>query len=189
MTRFLDEIFVEECLGTVLEIGSGTSQFNELFERYLPSYVATDINREYIKVSKKRLRNTHFTICSSQQLPFPRNSFDRVFALFMFHHLTDDEVRSSLKEVCHCLKDDGKLVLVDPFLPSSRLNLLGWILGKIDRGRHVRKRTHLLELFEEIDSFKWSEIVFKEAWPYDMSVYICDTGRADHINTPTVPPC
>ena len=63
MTRFLDEIFFEECLGTVLEIGSGTSQFNELFERYLPSYVATDINREYIKLSKKRLRNTHFTVC------------------------------------------------------------------------------------------------------------------------------
>ena len=139
---FLDKIFSQQCKGRVLEIGSGTGQFNNLYEKYLPKYFSTDINFDYLNYAKKITKNTAFTGSDSQFLPFRSSSFDSIFALFMFHHLPDDCVQSTLKEVGLCLKDEGIFIVVDAFLPDNSFNLPALIAGKIDRGRHARKRSH-----------------------------------------------
>ena len=170
--NFLDKIFSQECKGLLLEIGSGTCQFNNLYEKYLPKYFATDIKFEYLNYAKKITKNTTFTVSDSQFMPFRSCSFDSIFVLFMFHHLPDDCVQSTLKEVDLCLKDEGVFIVVDVFLPDNSFNLPALIAGKIDRGRYVRKRSHFLNLCTEKKIFKWREVVFKESWPYDVSAFI-----------------
>ena len=56
-------------------------------------------------------------------------------------------------------------------------NLPALIAGKIDRGRHVRKRSHFLNFCTRKKIFKWQEIDFKESWPYDISAFILHKSR------------
>ena len=55
---FLDKIFSQQCKGRVLEIGSGTGQFNNLYEKYLPKYFSTEINFDYLNYTKKITKKT-----------------------------------------------------------------------------------------------------------------------------------
>ena len=95
----------------------------------------------------------------------------------MFHHLPDESVKATLQQLDLCLKDEGKLVVMDVFLPDNYFNLPALIAGKIDRGRHVRKRCHFLNLCTRKKIFKWQEIDFKESWPYDVSAFILHKSR------------
>ena len=63
---FLDKIFSQQCKGRVLEIGSGTGQFNNLYEKYLPKYFSTDINFDYLNYTKKITKKNAFTVSDSQ---------------------------------------------------------------------------------------------------------------------------
>jgi SAM-dependent methyltransferase len=178
LNSFLDLIFSKECKGCVLEIGSGTCQFNALYEKWLPRYFATDINVDYLKYAKETTENTIFIVSDSQLLPFNPYSFDSIFALFMFHHLSDECVQLTLQEIDLCLKNGGTFIVMDVFLPDKWFDLTAFIAGKIDRGRHVRKRSHFLSLCAQKNLFQWREIAFKESWPYDMSAFIFKKAKS-----------
>lgn len=49
----------------------------------------------------------------SDELPYPDESFDRVFSSFMLHHLEPDEKRKTLAAVRRVLKPGGSLHLLD----------------------------------------------------------------------------
>ena len=175
--NFLEKMFSQEGKGVLLEVGCGTCKFNGLYEKHVPQYFATDINFDYLKYAKKMTKNAVFTVSDSQLLPFRPYSFDSIFALFMFHHLPDESVQATLQQLDLCLKDEGKLVVMDVFLPDNYFNLPALIAGKIDRGRHVRKRSHFLNFCTRKKIFKWQEIDFKESWPYDVSAFILHKSR------------
>ena len=49
----------------------------------------------------------------SDQLPYEKESFDRVFSSFMFHHLDEQQREETLKEVLRVLKPGGSFHLLD----------------------------------------------------------------------------
>jgi len=54
-----------------------------------------------------------FQIGMIEQLPFPDQSFDVVFATLMMHHLPASLKRQGLAEIARVLKPGGRLVIAD----------------------------------------------------------------------------
>lgn len=82
----------------MIEIGSGISPLKNL----IPKLVCTDLFQcPWIDIS-----------CSAYALPFKNKSVDRVFLMFVCHHL--GEINKFLDEAYRCLKPGGEMVIVDP---------------------------------------------------------------------------
>lgn len=169
---FILEIFRKECTGEILEIGSGTGQFSKHYLNYVASYTATDTSLTYLKHARNETNTIKYAVCNCTKLSFVSNHFDRVFALFMFHHLSDEMVQSTLEEANRCLRQHGKLVIVDPFIPENKADLIGWILAKVDRGRWIRQRSNFYNLLIESGLTVEAEIKVNGSWPYNIWTYI-----------------
>jgi ubiquinone/menaquinone biosynthesis C-methylase UbiE len=174
ISRFIDNLLNSECRGRVLELGSGTCQFRSLFLKYVENYVATDINLKYLKDSQQQEPKLAYVVSDASRLPFALRRFDRIFALYLYHHLSDRQTLNSLKEMVRCLKPAGKIIIVDNFLPEHWYDLIAWAVARLDRGQHIRRRRVMLDLIrqsaqkarvEEFNSIPGS-------WPYVMSAYI-----------------
>lgn len=82
----------------MLEIGSGISPLKES----LPGLICSDVvHLPWIDLA-----------CSAYALPFSDKSLDRIFLLFVFHHL--GRVEEFLDEARRCLKPGGEIIIVEP---------------------------------------------------------------------------
>jgi len=170
---FFDKLLAQECQGAVLEVGSGTCQYRDVYLKYLHNYVASDINLKYLQYSQKSEKFLWYTTCDCASLPFISRSFDRVFALYLFHHLSDDVLLGTINEVQRCLKPNGKIIIVDTLCPEKRWDLLGWMLSRFDRGQYFRQRQSLINLIQRSGNFQIDAIDnIPGSWPYSMTAYI-----------------
>lgn len=91
---------------TMLEIGAGAGVLKDR----LPELLASDV------VSLPWLD----VVCSAYHLPIVDNSLDRIFLMFVCHHLGN--ITEFLDEVLRCLKPGGEMVVIDPAITAwSRL--------------------------------------------------------------------
>lgn len=82
----------------MLEIGSGVSPLKE----FIPALISTDLSFcPWLDLTS-----------SAYTLPFKNNSLDRLFLMFVFHHL--GRVEEFLNEAYRCLKLGGEIVIIDP---------------------------------------------------------------------------
>ena len=92
--------------GRMLEVGAGIGQMKE----QVPGLISSDL----IPLPWLDL------VCSAYKLPFPDGSLDRIFGLFVLHHM--GQARRFLDEAYRCLRPGGELVLVEPAVTTfSRL--------------------------------------------------------------------
>lgn len=82
----------------MVELGAGTTPLRE----HLPGVIATDL----LPLPWLQLA------CSAYRLPFADHSLDRLFLLFVTHHL--GRMEALLDEADRCLKPGGEMVIVDP---------------------------------------------------------------------------
>ena len=170
---FIDQIMGRECRGLILEVGSGTSQFRDMFLRYVNNYVITDINFQYVQYSKSNHPSLWHVLCDAAVLPFSAATFDRVFSLYLFHHLSDQQTLDSLKEVQLCLKPGGKIIIVDLFQTEKRWDFVSRAVSWLDRGQYVRPRAVMLALIKKAGNFQVEEHHgVPGEWPYSMSAYL-----------------
>jgi SAM-dependent methyltransferase len=103
----------------VLDIGCGTGSLALLINRMHPEaeVVGIDPDPAALSVAERKARRARLSIKFdrgfSDHLPFPDESFDRVFSSFMFHHLAADEKSATLREIRRVLKAGGSLHLLD----------------------------------------------------------------------------
>jgi|WetSurMetagenome_2_1015567.scaffolds.fasta_scaffold152317_2 ubiquinone/menaquinone biosynthesis C-methylase UbiE len=171
--EFIDQVMARECRGRILEVGSGTSQFRETFLKYVDNYVITDINFQYMQYSQSTHPGLGHVVCDATRLSFPPALFDRVFSLYLFHHLSDQQTRDSLKEMRRCLAPGGKIVIVDLFQTERRWDLVSRGVAWLDRGQFVRPRASMRALIQEAGNFQVEESHGVPGdWPYSMSEYL-----------------
>lgn len=90
----------------MVEIGAGTSPLKD----YLPTVITTDV----VPLPWLDLA------CSAYALPFADQSLDRLFLMFVCHHL--GRIEEFLAEARRCLKPGGEMVILDPAMtPFSKL--------------------------------------------------------------------
>jgi ubiquinone/menaquinone biosynthesis C-methylase UbiE len=101
---------------TVLDIGCGTGEFENLILRDNPDQQITgvDISEQMLLVAKQKFQaypNVNFHIAGASNLPFANQSFDVVVSASAFHFF-DDPV-TALAEIKRVLKPDGKVFILD----------------------------------------------------------------------------
>lgn len=115
----------------VLDVGCGTGLFTDCFKG---DYTGIDINEEYIKKARTEKRGS-FNMGDATALQFEDETFDLVFTLGVLHHLDAGSRGKMLKEMLRVCKTGGHILIVDGLVPSNRLNIIGYALAKLDRGR------------------------------------------------------
>lgn len=125
----------------ILDIGCGTAEILE----YLPEnveYFGFDISPEYIESAKSRYGSRakfHCGILDASMLKdYPK--FDRVLALGVLHHLSDDEARSLFHLAKDALAPGGYVVTFDPCYASGQNPIARYLISR-DRGQNVRNST------------------------------------------------
>ena len=138
----------------VLDVGCGTGTLAVLTKRLHPEVevVALDPDPKALARAGRKAAKASVTIRLDQgfadRLPYPSESFDRVFSSFMLHHLDRTAKGGTLREIRRVLKPGGRLFLVD-FARASGANGLP--------GSHSPKRLagsaedRVLELMTESD--------------------------------------
>lgn len=114
----------------VLDLGCGTGLFTDCFKG---DYTGIDINEEYIKKARAYKKGT-FRTGDATALQFEDETFDLVFTLGVLHHLDAGSREKMLKEMRRVCKTGGHILIVDGLVPSNRLNIIGYVLAKLDRG-------------------------------------------------------
>jgi ubiquinone/menaquinone biosynthesis C-methylase UbiE len=102
-----------------LDVGCGTGTLAVLIKQLYPAVEVVGLDpdpkalaRAMRKAAKARV-SVGFDQGFSDQLPYPPESFDRVFSSFMFHHLPVDVREKTLREVRRVLAPGGSLHFVD----------------------------------------------------------------------------
>jgi len=105
----------------ILELGSGTGAN---FKYYPPSHLAvsSELSGEMLSIARTKTRGNLLVQADAQQLPFPANSFDAVFATLVFCSIPDPMM--AFAEVRRVLRPDGRVVLLEHVRPP------GW-LGRV----------------------------------------------------------
>jgi ubiquinone/menaquinone biosynthesis C-methylase UbiE len=161
----------------ILDQGCGTGEYSLLFGN---RYTGLDVSSNYIVDAQKKYSGT-FIVGSAYKMQFPDNKFDVVFAVGLHHHLTEEQAKKAIKESLRVVKEGGKVLIVDAMRPKNKLNLVGLILRKIDRGGFVRDYRKTLTLLPPKLKYNYKLL---SSYPFDyITIEIIKTQAIDNNNT------
>jgi len=123
----------------VLDLGCGTATLTIIIKKTQPNaeVIGLDTDPQILEIAKSKAANAGLDIVldfgTAIELPYPDNSFDRVFSSMVFHHLTRGNKVRALKEVFRVLKPRGELHVADLGKPQNALmRLPSIILGRLE---------------------------------------------------------
>ncbi len=103
--------------GKILDVGCGNGNLFTLLPENKYELYGVDFSQNMIIEAKSKCRNATFSVADAEMLPFDDDSFDIVVCNASFHHyIHPDRV---LEEMRRVLKDGGKLLIGDPYIPTG----------------------------------------------------------------------
>jgi len=148
----------------ILDLGCGTATLTILLKKTQPEaeVIGLDPDPEILEIAKSKVANAGLDIAldygTATQLPYPDNSFDRVFSSMVFHHLTLGNKFRALKEVFRVLKPGGELHVADFGKPQNALmRLPSIIFGRLEENSDNVKGL-LPQMFRNIGFVQVEEI-------------------------------
>lgn len=137
--ELINEYIRPEAGYRILDLGCGTSEILHYLPRNI-EYWGYDISGEYISAAKSRYGSRGHFYCGlldeSSLATLPK--FDRVLALGVLHHLDDEQAWGLFSLAHHALKDDGRMITIDPCLAAGQSAVARYLISK-DRGQNVRE--------------------------------------------------
>ena len=103
----------------VLDLGCGTATLTLLIKQLHPraEVVGLDGDARALDIARSKIAQTGVEIALkrglSHEMDFPDNAFDRVVSSLVFHHLTTENKRRTLREVFRVLNPGGALHVAD----------------------------------------------------------------------------
>lgn len=96
----------------VLDLGCGNGRLLDLLKDKEINYTGIDSSKGLIEIAKERYPGAEFLVGDALNLPFPDNSFNRVFSIAVLHHIPSVELRLVfLAEAKRVLAPGGLLIL------------------------------------------------------------------------------
>lgn len=133
----------------VLDVGCGTGNLLRSTGKRYPNVDLVGLDPDPKALARARRKARRAGLAErldrgfAQELPYPDDSFDRVFSSLMLHHLDSASKNALLAEVHRVLRPDGLLVLADAVLDEhGHGHRTG--LGRRQIGTHGRMREQLL---------------------------------------------
>ncbi len=132
---------------SILDMGCGTGRFLN----YATS--GADISEEMIKIAAKKNSEKELTVCDAEKTPFSDQSFNHIFCMHMFMHLTKEKSIKILDEASRILKSGGYFIF--DFPSKKRRNLL----GRHKEGWHGANSFNISDI-KHISSLNWEVRLF-----------------------------
>lgn len=108
--NFLFDRYINE-KGKALDLGCGNGRFYELIKGKV-NYFGLDNSDELISIAQKKYPEAVFRKGNVLDIPFPDNSFDKIFSIAVLHHIPSQKLREVfIKECKRVLKSNGLLVI------------------------------------------------------------------------------
>lgn len=98
----------------LLDVGCGTGQSRQLYERNALPYVGVDLCPAAIAAARERFPQSQWLVADARTLPFPEDSFDVVAFSSVLHHIP--EMTAALHEARRVLRPGGQVFAFDPNL-------------------------------------------------------------------------
>ena len=96
----------------VLDLGCGNGRLLQIFEGQNIEYLGVDNSEKLIEIAKEEHPQHKFQVADALNLPFPDNSFDKIYSIAVLHHIPSTEFRLQfLKEAKRVLKPGGFLII------------------------------------------------------------------------------
>lgn len=123
---------------SLLDIGAGDARIiaRQKPRGLLCHYTGIDVSAEAIQLAEKHLQEANIPATLHCQdfmtlLPQLTNTFHVVYASFALHHVSNDDKRKVLQEICRLLQPKGQFVWIDVF------------------AREHQSREHYLEAYQQ----------------------------------------
>ena len=100
-------------------------------------------------MAKQRFPNKSFEILEAQAVGTIQQKFDRVLVWGVFHHMSCDDVGMCLRGLSNLLTPGGFCIVAEAVWPSNKLDLIGWLLRRMDAGKFVRTHSEWKELLSK----------------------------------------
>lgn len=136
---------------TVLDLGTGSGNFELLNAKRFKRIVGVDYNEEALdfldkELKKKRITNVDLIQSDIRKLPATvmRNRYDYVVLVDVIEHIRISEARILIRSIRGLLKKDGKIILITPnyksvWVPIEGLSDLFSIFPKFAGKQHLSK--------------------------------------------------
>ena len=114
----------------VLDVGCGTATLTILLKKAQPEaeVIGLDGDPRIIELARLKAKKASADIALDYgmafDLPYPDNSFDRVVASLVFHHLTREDRVRTFREIFRVLRPLGELHIVELGKPQNALMYL-----------------------------------------------------------------
>ncbi|MFH1401390.1 MAG: class I SAM-dependent methyltransferase [Parcubacteria group bacterium] len=131
----------------VLDLGCGNGRYLGYFSQKGLVYSGVDISENLIKIAKEIYPSVDFRVADALNLPFSDDSFDKIAAIAVLHHMPSEETRIKfLKEAKRVLRPGGFLFITvwnfrefkEFFLLFKSIVLKIFKLSKLDFGDFLK---------------------------------------------------
>ncbi len=154
--------------GSILDIGCGTGYFSKLFKN--AKYAGIDNSGEYVSFANKKYGGKFF-VMDATKMNFNKKVFNWVLMVSFLHHIPDNELKKIFNDVNRVLKDDGKLIIIDPVPVEEQSNFIRKFIFKNDRGNYGRGKAKISELLESY--FKLEKYEVRNSLMCTLQLYVC----------------
>ena len=117
----------------VLDLGCGTATLTLLSKRDHPgaNVIGLDGDSKVLAIARAKAAKAGLDVTLDHgmafELPYPDDSFDRVFSSLLFHHLTREIKDRTLREVFRVLRPGGELHVADWGKPQNWLMRMAFL--------------------------------------------------------------
>lgn len=121
---------------SVLDLGCGLGELSTFFSKQ--KYLGIDLDPVSITLAKKRYPQYRFQVGDITKFR-TKKKFELILVIGVLHHLDNKNFNRSIKTIDECLKNRGRVIIIEAIPPIWKYNIVGKFLRENDQGHFVRE--------------------------------------------------